>query len=78
MKEIMDALSPGHPAQRVVFMKAAQVGATESGNSFVAFTGVRPGVLPGRSLLAAWPRRSRSRTEAALATAKLSFYCSNP
>ena len=33
MKEIMDALSPGHPAQRVVFMKAAQVGATESGNS---------------------------------------------
>ena len=27
MKDIMDALSPGHPAQRIVFMKAAQVGA---------------------------------------------------
>ncbi|MBP7242406.1 phage terminase large subunit family protein [Amaricoccus sp.] len=37
MKEIMDALSPGHPAQRIVFMKAAQVGATESGNSFIGF-----------------------------------------
>ncbi len=37
MKEIMDALSPGHPAQRVVFMKAAQVGATEGGNCFLGF-----------------------------------------
>ena len=27
MREIMDALSPSSPAQRVVFMKAAQVGA---------------------------------------------------
>lgn len=27
MREIMDRLSPGDPAQRVVFMKAAQVGA---------------------------------------------------
>jgi phage terminase large subunit GpA-like protein len=27
MKDIMDALSPGHPVQRIVFMKAAQVGA---------------------------------------------------
>ena len=33
----MDALSPGHPAQRVVFMKAAQVGATEAGNCFLGF-----------------------------------------
>ena len=37
MKEIMDALSPGHPAQRIVFMKAAQVGATEAGNCFLGF-----------------------------------------
>ena len=37
MKEIMDALSPGHPAQRVVFMKAAQVGATEAGSCFLGF-----------------------------------------
>ena len=29
MGEIMDRLSPGDPTQRVVFMKAAQVGATE-------------------------------------------------
>ena len=28
MREIMDRLSPGDPIQRVVFMKAAQVGAT--------------------------------------------------
>ena len=27
LREIMDALSPSHPAQRVTFMKAAQVGA---------------------------------------------------
>ena len=26
LSEIMDALSPGHPAQRITFMKAAQVG----------------------------------------------------
>ena len=36
-KEIMDALSPGHPAQRIVFMKAAQVGATEAGYCFLGF-----------------------------------------
>jgi len=37
MRDIMDALSPSHPAQRVVFMKAAQVGATEGGNCFIGF-----------------------------------------
>jgi hypothetical protein len=37
MKDIMDALSPGHRASRVVFMKAAQVGATEAGNCFLGF-----------------------------------------
>ena len=37
MREIMDALSPSSPAQRVVFMKAAQVGATEAGNCFIGF-----------------------------------------
>ncbi|MCB1381252.1 MAG: phage terminase large subunit family protein, partial [Alphaproteobacteria bacterium] len=37
MRAIMDALSPGHPAQRIVFMKAAQVGATEAGNNFLGF-----------------------------------------
>jgi phage terminase large subunit GpA-like protein len=37
MREIMDALSPGSPLQRVVLMKAAQVGATEAGNCFIGF-----------------------------------------
>src|SRR5690606_26460883 len=37
MREIMDALSPGSAAQRIVFMKAAQVGATEAGNNWIGF-----------------------------------------
>jgi phage terminase large subunit GpA-like protein len=37
MKAVMDALSPRHPAQRVVFMKAAQVGATEADNNWIGF-----------------------------------------
>ena len=37
MRDIMDALSPTNPVQRVVFMKAAQVGATEAGCCFIGF-----------------------------------------
>ncbi len=37
LRAIMDALSPNHPAQRVSFMKAAQVGATEAGNNWIGF-----------------------------------------
>ena len=37
MRAIMDALSPADPARRVVFMKAAQVGATEAGNNWIGF-----------------------------------------
>lgn len=37
MRAIMDALSPSNPAQRVVFMKSAQVGATEVGNNWIGF-----------------------------------------
>jgi phage terminase large subunit GpA-like protein len=37
LKEIMDALSAVHPARRVVFMKGAQVGATESGNCWLGY-----------------------------------------
>ncbi|CAA6605796.1 Bacteriophage tail assembly protein [Rhodospirillaceae bacterium LM-1] len=37
MRKIMDALSPGHPAQRVVFMKGVQIGATEAGINMVGF-----------------------------------------
>ena len=33
MREIMDALSTNSAVQRIVFMKAAQVGATEAGNN---------------------------------------------
>ena len=33
----MDALSPRSPVRRVVFMKAAQVGATEAGNNWIGF-----------------------------------------
>jgi len=37
MREIMDALSPSSDVQRIVFMKAAQVGATEAGNNWIGF-----------------------------------------
>jgi phage terminase large subunit GpA-like protein len=37
MRAIMDALSPGNAARRIVFMKAAQVGATEAGNNWIGY-----------------------------------------
>ena len=37
MRDILDALSPADPARRVVFMKAAQVGATEGGNNWIGY-----------------------------------------
>jgi phage terminase large subunit GpA-like protein len=37
IRPIMDALSPRHPASRVVFMIAAQVGATKAGNNWMGF-----------------------------------------
>ncbi len=37
MRAIMDALSPSHPAQRVIFAKAAQTGGTEAGNNWIGF-----------------------------------------
>ena len=37
LREIMDALSPMHPAQRVVVMKGAQIGATEAGNNWIGY-----------------------------------------
>lgn len=37
LREIMDALSPSHPAQRVAVMKGAQIGATESGNNWIGY-----------------------------------------
>ena len=37
MKAIMDALSPQHPALKIVFQKGAQVGATEAGNNWMGY-----------------------------------------
>jgi phage terminase large subunit GpA-like protein len=37
MREIMDALSPTHPARRVAVMKSAQVGFTEGGNNWIGY-----------------------------------------
>jgi phage terminase large subunit GpA-like protein len=37
LKAVMDALSPAHPARRVVFMKGAQVGGTECGNNWIGY-----------------------------------------
>jgi phage terminase large subunit GpA-like protein len=37
LREIMDALSVSSPAKRVVFMKSAQIGATEAGNNWLGY-----------------------------------------
>ncbi len=37
LRDIMDALSPRHPAQRVVFMKGSQVGASEGGCCWIGY-----------------------------------------
>ena len=37
LKEVMEALSAVHPARRVVFMKGAQVGASEGGNCWLGY-----------------------------------------
>lgn len=37
LRDIMDALSPSHPAQKIVFMKGAQVGGTECGNNWIGY-----------------------------------------
>lgn len=37
MRAIMDALSPSHPAQRIIFAKSAQVGGSEGGNNWMGY-----------------------------------------
>ncbi|WP_341810999.1 phage terminase large subunit family protein [Wolbachia endosymbiont (group B) of Chesias legatella] len=37
LKEIMDSLSPSSPAEKVVFMKGAQIGGTEAGNNWIGY-----------------------------------------
>jgi phage terminase large subunit GpA-like protein len=65
LREIMNALSPAHHAQRVTFMKGAQVGATEAGNNWIGFVihhapGPMLAVLPNVELA---KRNSRSRID---------------
>jgi phage terminase large subunit GpA-like protein len=38
LREPMDALTPSHPAERVVVMKGAQIGGTELGNNWIGYT----------------------------------------
>jgi phage terminase large subunit GpA-like protein len=37
LKEIMDALSPSSPIEKVIFMKGSQIGGTEAGNNWVGY-----------------------------------------
>jgi phage terminase large subunit GpA-like protein len=37
LKEIMDALSPSSPVEKVVFMKGSQIGGTEVGNNWIGY-----------------------------------------
>jgi phage terminase large subunit GpA-like protein len=37
LRDIMDALSAIHPAQKIVLMKGAQVGGTEAGNNWIGY-----------------------------------------
>jgi phage terminase large subunit GpA-like protein len=46
LREIMDALSPTSPVERVVFMKGSQVGGTEAGQNWIGYViAHRPGPM---------------------------------
>lgn len=51
LREIMDCLSPASPVERVVFMKAAQLGATEMGSNWIGYVIHH---APG-PMMAVWP-----------------------
>lgn len=51
LKVIMDCLSPTSPVERVVFMKAAQLGATETGSNWIGYVIHH---APG-PMMAVWP-----------------------
>jgi len=51
LREIMDCLSPTSPVERVVFMKAAQLGATEMGSNWIGYVIHH---APG-PMMAVWP-----------------------
>ena len=65
MRAIADSISPSKPAQRIVFMKASQVGATEAGTNFLGFVmDQSPGpVLVVQPTLALATRFSKQRLE---------------
>lgn len=66
LREIMDCLSPSSTVERVVFMKGAQIGATEMGLNWIGFVIQH---APG-PMMAVWPtvdmakRASRQRLDA--------------
>ncbi len=69
LREIMDALAPNSPVQRVIFMKSAQIGATEAGLNWIGFVihhapGPMMWVLPSIDLA---KRNSRQRLEPLIA-----------
>lgn len=37
LREIMNALSPSSPYEKVVFMKGSQIGGTEAGNNWIGY-----------------------------------------
>ena len=70
LREIMDALTLDHPARVVVFMKGAQIGATQCGNNFVGYVVHH---APGPMLIAQptsemAKRNSRQRIEPMIAS----------
>jgi phage terminase large subunit GpA-like protein len=69
-REIADALSPSNRAQRVVFMKASQIGGTEIGNNFVGFIiAMTPGpVMVVQPTLMMARRFSRQRLDSMIAS----------
>lgn len=65
-RDVMDALSPRHPCQRVVLMKGAQVGGTELGNNWVGYIiGEAPGpmmiVIPTVETAKRWSKQRLAR-----------------
>jgi phage terminase large subunit GpA-like protein len=66
LREVMDALSPSHPARRVVFMKGAQIGATTVGTNWIGYVihhapGPMLAVQPTTELASAYPTTASIR-----------------
>lgn len=62
LREIMDCLSPASPIETIVFMKGAQVGATECGNNWIGYVidqapGPMMAVLPTVETAKRWSKQ---------------------